>query len=83
LSAHGDQKDLLNWFSGIRKQTSESFFIHGENQPADELYKKLASIMVLSAAGFVPLMGKSFNHKFLTVVLLYNFINSPTLIDEF
>lgn len=55
LSAHGDQKDLLNWLSALEKKPKHIFLVHGENIPADELrfqiYKKY------SFDCSVPLMG--------------------------
>lgn len=37
LSAHGDQKDLLNWLSELENTPQKVFLIHGENEAADEL----------------------------------------------
>jgi metallo-beta-lactamase family protein len=56
LSAHGDQNDLLNWLSDLKKKPEKVFLLHGENQPADEL-----RIKINEKYGFdciVPLMGQ-------------------------
>ena len=56
LSAHGDQNDLLNWVSDLKKKPENVFLVHGENQPADEL-----RIKINEKYGFdcvVPLMGQ-------------------------
>lgn len=58
LSAHGDQKDLLNWLSALENKPKKVFLVHGENEPADEL-----RIKVQEKYGFdctVPLMGQEF-----------------------
>lgn len=58
LSAHGDQKDLLNWLSELKNKPKKVFLVHGENQPADEL-----RIKIQEKYGFdctVPLMGQEF-----------------------
>lgn len=58
LSAHGDQKDLLNWLSALENKPERVFLVHGENQPADEL-----RIKIKEEYGFdctVPLMGQEF-----------------------
>lgn len=58
LSAHGDQKDLLNWLSALKNKPKKVFLVHGENQPADEL-----QIKINEQYGFdccVPLLGQEF-----------------------
>ena len=58
LSAHGDQKDLLNWLSELENIPATVFLVHGENEPLDEL-----RIKVHEKYGFdckVPLMGQEF-----------------------
>ncbi|MFV8321305.1 MBL fold metallo-hydrolase [Flavobacterium sp. LB3P21] len=58
LSAHGDQKDLLNWLSELENKPTRVFLVHGENQPMDEL-----RIKIYEKYGFdckVPLMGQEF-----------------------
>jgi metallo-beta-lactamase family protein len=56
LSAHGDQNDLLNWLSDLKKQPEKVFLVHGENQPADELRIKINEKYGFDCA--VPLMGQ-------------------------
>lgn len=41
LSAHGDQKDLINWMSEIKNKPEKVFIIHGERQAADTFRVKL------------------------------------------
>ncbi|WPR72739.1 MBL fold metallo-hydrolase [Flavobacterium sp. NG2] len=41
MSAHGDQKDLLNWISELESKPKKVFLVHGENGPADELRFKI------------------------------------------
>jgi metallo-beta-lactamase family protein len=55
LSAHGDQKDLLNWLADIETKPTKVFIVHGENQPADELRIRIAERYGFEAG--VPLMG--------------------------
>jgi len=58
LSAHGDQKDLLNWLSALENKPEKVFLVHGENQPADELRIKIQEQYGFDCA--VPLMGQEF-----------------------
>ena len=56
LSAHGDQNDLLNWLSDLKKKPEKVFLVHGENQPADELRIKINEKYGFDCA--VPLIGQ-------------------------
>ena len=58
LSAHGDQKDLLNWLSALENKPTKVFLVHGENEPANVL-----RIKIMEQYGFdceVALMGQEF-----------------------
>lgn len=59
LSAHGDQKDLLNWLSELENKPEKIFLVHGENQPADELRIKIQERYGFDCS--VPLMGQEFD----------------------
>jgi metallo-beta-lactamase family protein len=41
LSAHGDQKDLLNWLSELENKPEKVFLVHGENEAFLELAEKI------------------------------------------
>jgi len=58
LSAHGDQKDLLNWLSELKEKPKKVFLVHGENQPADELRIKVTEKFGYNC--LIPLMGQEF-----------------------
>jgi metallo-beta-lactamase family protein len=58
LSAHGDQKDLLNWLSELKSPPKKVFIVHGENMPADELRIKISEKYGWDCT--VPLMGQEF-----------------------
>jgi metallo-beta-lactamase family protein len=58
LSAHGDQKDLLNWLSALENRPEKVFLVHGENQPADELRIKIRERYGFDCS--IPMMGQEF-----------------------
>jgi metallo-beta-lactamase family protein len=45
LSAHADQKGLLNWLSELENKPKKVFLVH-ENQPADELHKNKRALWI-------------------------------------
>jgi metallo-beta-lactamase family protein len=58
LSAHADQKGLLDWLSALENKPTKVFLVHGENQPADELRIKIKEQYGFDCS--VPLMGQEF-----------------------
>lgn len=58
LSAHADQKGLLNWLSELENKPTKVFLVHGENQPADELRIKINEHYGFDCS--VALMGQEF-----------------------
>ena len=56
LSAHADQKGLLNWLSELKSKPKKVFLVHGENEPADELRIKIKEQYGYDCT--VPLMGQ-------------------------
>ncbi len=56
LSAHADQKGLLDWLSELENKPKKVFLVHGENQPADELRIKVTEQYGYDCS--VPLMGQ-------------------------
>ncbi len=44
LSAHGDQEDLLNWLSDLKKKPQDIFIIHGEKEASKTLQKKIKEL---------------------------------------
>ena len=44
LSAHGDQNDLLNWLSDLKKKPKDIFIIHGEKEQAEAFKEKLNEV---------------------------------------
>lgn len=56
LSAHGDQKDLINWLSALEGKPEKIFLVHGENEPADALRIEIKEHYGYDCS--VPLMGQ-------------------------
>jgi metallo-beta-lactamase family protein len=56
LSAHGDQKDLLNWLSDLEQKPKKVFLVHGENRTADALRLKIAETYQFDVS--VPILGQ-------------------------
>lgn len=56
LSAHGDQKDLLNWLSELENPPQKVFLVHGENEAADELRHQIKELYGFECA--VPYLGQ-------------------------
>lgn len=56
LSAHGDQKDLINWLSYLEEKPKKVFLIHGENVAADELRLNITETYQFDC--FVPHLGQ-------------------------
>lgn len=44
LSAHGDQNDLIDWLSEIKKQPEKVFIIHGEAEQASALQQHIKEV---------------------------------------
>lgn len=58
LSAHGDQKDLLNWLSELEEKPKNVFLVHGENEPAEELRMKIQEKYGFDCV--IPSIGQEF-----------------------
>lgn len=58
LSAHGDQKDLLNWLSDLEALPEKVFLVHGENEPTNELKLKIQEKYGIDCV--IPSMGQVF-----------------------
>jgi len=56
LSAHGDQKDLLNWLRDLEQKPKKVFLVHGENEAADTLRTKIFDTYGFDAT--VPFLGQ-------------------------
>lgn len=57
LSAHADQKGLLNWLGVLEESPQKVFLVHGENQAADELRIKIKEKYHFEVG--VPYMGQT------------------------
>lgn len=44
LSAHGDQKDLMNWLSGLEQKPRKIFLVHGEKEAAQVFKTKIEAM---------------------------------------
>jgi metallo-beta-lactamase family protein len=44
LSAHGDQQELLNWMSDLKKAPEKLFLVHGEKQAIDTFKVKIKDV---------------------------------------
>ncbi len=58
FSGHGDRKDLLNWFSKIKKKPKAVFIVHGEEEASDQLKKSLKEEFGLEA--IIPNMNDEY-----------------------
>lgn len=44
LSAHGDQKDLINWLSDLESKPQKMFLVHGEKEASKGLKQKIEEV---------------------------------------
>ena len=44
LSAHGDQKDLINWLSDLEQKPQKMFLVHGEKEASKGLKQKIEEV---------------------------------------
>lgn len=44
LSAHADQKGLINWMNQLKKKPGKIFIVHGEPESADALRVKIKDV---------------------------------------
>ena len=58
LSAHGDQKDLLNWLSVLEKKPQKVFLVHGEGEALSELKVKIEEKYGFDC--MIPVMNQEF-----------------------
>jgi metallo-beta-lactamase family protein len=54
LSAHGDQQELLNWMSELKKAPEKLFLIHGEKQAIETFKVKIKDVYGWNA--IVPML---------------------------
>ncbi len=59
LSAHADQKELLDWLSNIKKAPERIFIVHGESQSADVFRVKLKDVYGWNAE--IPVLNEIVN----------------------
>jgi metallo-beta-lactamase family protein len=57
LSAHGDQKDLINWLRDLQQKPKKIFLVHGENEAADGLRLKISEELDYDCS--VPFLGQT------------------------
>ena len=58
LSAHGDSDELMRWLSGVRRDPSRVFVVHGEPDAAEALRVRIDRDLGWGAA--VPRLGQVF-----------------------
>ena len=58
LSAHGDQNDLINWLSDLKKAPEKIFLVHGEQEAFEELASKINETYGYDCV--IPTMGDEF-----------------------
>jgi metallo-beta-lactamase family protein len=58
LSAHGDQKDLLNWLSVLERKPQKVFLVHGEGEALSELKVKIEERYGFDC--MIPMMNQEF-----------------------
>ncbi len=58
LSAHGDQKDLINWLSDLKQKPENIFIIHGEREQAKAFQQKLKEVKHWKSE--IPHLNQSF-----------------------
>jgi metallo-beta-lactamase family protein len=56
LSAHADQKGLIDWMSQLKKKPEKIFIVHGEAQSADALRVKIKDVYGLD--GVIPSLNE-------------------------
>ncbi len=56
LSAHTDQKGLIDWMSGLKQKPEHVFIVHGEAKSADALRAKIKDVYGLECK--IPLLNE-------------------------
>lgn len=59
LSAHGDQKDLVNWLSELQNKPQKVFLVHGEKEAFEELSTKITEKYGFECV--IPQMNQEFD----------------------